>query len=879
MRMPVRHLAGNVLWTRHGTVWAVWRVESEGQAHASAKARTARLKALESLVKKLLGESMWLSLCPQVDPYAVVRQMTEGLVLCERYEALAHRVLDELEQLELTARTDWLAVPLAAEGWRGRVREVLRAARADMAVQLGLMPAPVTARQERARLAQARTLAKSWPATVPVRPASEAEILWMYGHAARRGVLEPLLPEPDAPRPVRGRGRGVAALEQAVLLEGGLPEARDGENEGVDAAADEKRGNQGRFSRRWLEVATPWGASYQGLMALSEMPERFVFPGSEYLARLDDFAFPVDWVMRLQVTPGATAEARTRRQAREVAQQPEEYAADPAGAPGRVHEAAPMMAEFRDRVTAASHEVEVRAMGALCVWGATPAEAEARAGQLAGFFSEHEYTLTRPVGEQERLWYGMLPGARTPPVMLQHAQYLLARDFCMAGPYSAAGLGDERGPLFGMQLTGGGCRPVLADWTRGPRKKTSASAAFIGELGSGKSTAMKAAVYYVLAAGRRQGRPRSRGRALVVDRTRRQEWVHYVRACPGSHQIIEVGARAQVSLDPLRLLTRRRDGRPADVATVHRRTETFLTMLLGLSPMDEIADALSEAIDTVLQQASPSMPGLVGHLDVRAEAGDADARALVRKLRRHARNDLGRTVFDGSLPALDATADAVVFSTPTLRLPTQRELENRELFRKLPQEAVFGRAVLYLIAALCQHIAFEDPEEFCEVVWDEVWWLTRSPEGLELLLELVRDGRKHNAGCLVGSHDPDDIGPDTPTGQIVRGLFPRRHLFRQTDETLARRGLAFLGLDPADEDLLTLVTTELSPLHASVTEQAARAGECLARDLYGRIGTLRVLIPLDPRAAEAIHSDPGSDDDSEPADERPTADAGARALR
>lgn len=306
MRMPVRHLAGNVLWTRHGTVWAVWRVESEGQAHASAKARTARLKALESLVKKLLGESMWLSLCPQVDPYAVVRQMTEGLVLCERYEALAHRVLDELEQLELTARTDWLAVPLAAEGWRGRVREVLRAARADMAVQLGLMPAPVTARQERARLAQARTLVTSWPATVPVRPASEAEILWMYGHAARRGVLEPLLPEPDAPRPVRGRGRGVAALEQAVLLEGGLPEARDGEDEGVDAAADEKRGNQGRFSRRWLEVASPWGASYQTLMALSEMPERFVFPGSEYLARLDDFVFPVDWVMRLQVTPGAT---------------------------------------------------------------------------------------------------------------------------------------------------------------------------------------------------------------------------------------------------------------------------------------------------------------------------------------------------------------------------------------------------------------------------------------------------------------------------------------------------------------------------------------------------------------------------------------------
>lgn len=154
MRMPVRHLSGNIVWTWHGTVWALWRVESEGQAHASTKARTRRLKALESLVKRLHGESMWLSLCPQVDPYAVVRQMTEGLVLSERYEALGHRVLDTLERLELTSRTDWLAVPLPARGWKGQAREVAEAARAEIAVQLGLMSAPVGRQQERRRPAR-----------------------------------------------------------------------------------------------------------------------------------------------------------------------------------------------------------------------------------------------------------------------------------------------------------------------------------------------------------------------------------------------------------------------------------------------------------------------------------------------------------------------------------------------------------------------------------------------------------------------------------------------------------------------------------------------------------------------------------------------------
>lgn len=856
MQIPVRHLAGNVVWTRHGTVWAIWRVEGEGQAHASRKTRLQRLRALESLVKRLHGESMWLSLCPQVDPYAVVRQMTEGVNLeaSPRYEDLAHRVLDELEQLELTARTDWLAVPLPAHNWRAAAKEMAAAARAQVAIQLGLMPAAVSGREEERRLAQAQELAAAWPASVRVRPASEAEVLWIYGHSARRGVLEPLLPDPRAPRAVRGRGRSVAAMEQVVLAQGGLEEPDDAETEQV-------REVPAPFKRRWLQVITQWGSSYQALLTLGQMPESFTFPGSEYLAGLDDFAFPVDWVMRLQVTPGKKAELKTRRKAQEVAGQAEEYAADPTGAPAKVGRADSGLAEYRERLTESSSEVEVSAMGALCVWGATAAEAEARAAEVAGWFKDNEYALARPLGEQERLWYGMLPGARTPPVMLAYRQTLLARDFCMAGPFTGSSLGDERGPLYGLQMTGGGVRPVHVDFTRGPKKKTSAAAAFIGELGSGKSTAMKTAVYMILAAGRKLRRPRSRGRTVIVDRTRRQEWVSFTQACPGSVQVVTVDAGAQVSLDPLRILTRPRpDGRGPDRGAVQRRTESFLTLLLGIRPADEIADALSEAIDEVLSKPAPSMSRLLSVVEGRAAAGDAACRVLGRKLRKHERTDLARAVFDADLPVLDADADAVVFSVANLQLPTQRELEHSELFAKLPTEKFFGRAALYLIAAVAQHVAFDRTEEFTAVVFDECWWLTQSPEGQDLLLELLRDGRKNNAGVLLGSHDADDIGPDTKQGRILRGLIPRRHLFRQTNKVLARRGLAFLGLDPDDEDLVELVTQDLSPLHESTEEQAARAGECLARDLFGRIGELRVVIPLDEEAAQAIHSDPEEDD-------------------
>jgi hypothetical protein len=233
----------------------------------------------------------------------------------------------------------------------------------------------------------------------------------------------------------------------------------------------------------------------------------------------------------------------------------------------------------------------------------------------------------------------------------------------------------------------------------------------------------------------------------------------------------------------LRVFTQQRGQAPVDRSEAQRRCESFLHMLLGIQPMDEAGDVLSEAVSHVLAGVQPSMRALMAHLTERGvRDDDPTCRSLARKLAMHARRDIAKAVFDESLPVIDTDADSVVFSVAQLALPKQWELEPGH-FERLGPEKVFGRAALYLIATICRHIAF-DPRheaEFCQVVWDECWWLTSAPEGLDLLLELVRDGRKHGAGVLVGSHDPDDIGPDTEVGRIVRGLFPRRHLFRQTN--------------------------------------------------------------------------------------------------
>ncbi|GAA3153051.1 hypothetical protein GCM10010449_83720 [Streptomyces rectiviolaceus] len=91
----------------------------------------------------------------------------------------------------------------------------------------------------------------------------------------------------------------------------------------------------------------------------------------------------------------------------------------------------------------------------------------------------------------------------------------------------------------------------------------------------------------------------SRSRAVIVDRTPKQEWVKFARSCPGETQVITIDNTASVSLDPLRIFDNPQEAQ--------RFTESFLTLLLGMSPMSDEGIALSEAISSVLAGPQASM--------------------------------------------------------------------------------------------------------------------------------------------------------------------------------------------------------------------------------------------------------------------------------
>ncbi len=156
----------------------------------------------------------------------------------------------------------------------------------------------------------------------------------------------------------------------------------------------------------------------------------------------------------------------------------------------------------------------------------------------------------------------------------------------------------------------------------------------------------------------------------------------------------------------------------------------------------------------------------------------------------------------------------IVITTAGLRLPPKAAFDQPEVLRQQPLEALIGRAVLYLIAAIARQTAFEDPSRFTAVVLDELYWLTSSAEGTALVTRSSTTAASTAPACSPAATTPRNSARPRPDG--LPG--PGPHHQPRTRPP----GLEFVGLNPDDPELLRLVTTGLSPSG----NRAARASSC-----------------------------------------------------
>lgn len=869
MRVPIRHIAGHLVWSTQGSVWALYRLhpgpDAQGRVdetvqgtYVPAPVRDEQLAKITHLVRSLSGAPRLFGLCAQVDPGEVALRMIEGIEPAEQAPGAGRHpwvenieaTLALLDDQEMHRRTLWLALPLQSESAALQVSASLGAAWAELSSKLGMRPAPVARREVRACREQVSRVEAALGGGIAFRPARPAEIVWMIQHALHRGLAEPLLAEAESSALYGGRIRGgvlrspsYADLGQVRLQEGGVDPELDDVDELKSASQLTRSGRKAwwRLStgsplgRRWLQVETDAGVGYQAQLALAECPPAVSQDAADLFAQLELLDFPVDYSVDLTLVPAEKARDQVRRKKNELIDQADQYDARPTGMPASVTEAARDLGELDARLSRTSVEVEVQSVTVLTVWGPSAAVCDSRARALAALLGGADYRAVRPAGLQEALFTLGLPGTVRPGVVREFTQHQISEDWALSGAFTASEVGDPNGMFLGIDLDSGTTRPVMINVADAPKVDASASMGIVGDLGAGKSVLQKLIAEAVWARG---------GCAICIDRTPVREWATFARAAAkGRVQIIDA-AQAEVSIDPLRMFTGP-EGRHYALS--------YLTLQLGIGPMSTNGEVLHHAVEQAAVGPEPSMHRVLQVLEEMAtsKAGKRQdaAATLAGLIRVVATNSLARMVFDPTLPPVrlnaSSSTDMIVITTTGLKLPPKAAFANPEVLHQQPLEALIGRAVLYLIAAIARQTAFEDPDRFTAVVLDELYWLTSSAEGTALVHEILHDGRKHGAGLLGASHDSEELGPD-------RGLMAYRALARTADRERARRGLEFVGLDANDPELLRLVTTGLSPVG-----QRGREGEFLLTCPRQNTGRIKVVIPRVERISSSITTTPG----------------------
>ncbi|WP_448812113.1 ATP-binding protein [Agromyces bauzanensis] len=822
---------GNLMLTDSGTWWAVWRLTPLSYSNDARKEDVRR--AHQELFQAIRGEALLLGFTAEHDPGAIVERMMRGVRMdhCPDYLDEVELTLESLESVRVGTRAFWLAVPLATTSWQAKAQSVFTASWGKVQSTLGLprrTPSPLEIRSARE---SALVVERALPGALTPLPATPAELAWIHFHSQLRGLrMDEVVPTPDVdadPEVEFTVMRSGRELSYPLLDEGGQSDVK-------------RRERFVPFRRRYLKVESDRAdvASYQAMLAVTGTPPGgWTFPGVEWISWVDQMGIDVDWAIRMQVVDAEQSKDRNRRAERTLDDQYEQQSGNVSitGSQNGLDHHAALLQEFHGKISADEREVEVQATIVFAIGGDSAEEVSETANTIRKQYRAQNFILDAVLGEQESLWWAMQPGVPTTRIVRELAQLSTGRDLSTTVPVITYDVGDEHGILVGENISSGRNSPTFLDLYGATQSNLSGSCAVVGELGGGKSVNLKIIAGAVVDRG---------GRLVVIDRSQPLEYAKFARTlAPESTTIVEI-LNPEYSLDPLRVFGN---------GEGPRITQSLFAAMLRVEAFDERGTFLSSVLDPEYTAANgiDSLQKLLQHV---SELGTPEAQSLARTMNTIAsKPDLGRVLFDSSLPPLPLKARATVFCTRGLELPKEAELANEQRYRHMSIEKIFGAAIYSLLASIGRTICFATDEEFALFLVDEAHHMTSQPTGLEEITRFVTEGRKSAAAIALGTQTVAQLG-----SADVRGLIPIRIVMRLQDENLARDAAKWLAGEKASDELVEDIQSLSPPDPRDPNRRVPlhRRGESIMRDSQKRLGHVRWLLPQREARREAILTTP-----------------------
>ncbi len=557
---------------------------------------------------------------------------------------------------------------------------------------------------------------------------------------------------------------------------------------------------------------------HMAFLTISHIPDKAPMPGTEWLYSLGRLPFPVEASIRTETIEYRKALTQVQNKKKELKAEDEHAIESGEETSFHIINSRQEALELENNLRVDKFPLLTTSI-VLCVSAKSKDELQLRIQLVKDLYSEMMIQVEVPYGDQWRGFNEFIPGSKRYITDYIHHLDPAAVAASMLG--AVRKLGDGQGFFIGMSQN----LPVFFEHDRGPKDKqlsTTASAAFIGSLGAGKSLGANLLAYQALLKG---------SRVLIFDP--KDERGHWPTVLPELEPItstitLRAGVADRGKLDPLM---------GAKTATdKFAATETAKRILQFLA---RAADGTYEAIvigkvvDQVMKTDNPSMMMALELLKegVRKlpEKRQDSLEEMVDVLSYLATSGQGQLLFgDGTQEAINLTKALTILQIEDLQLPEESQTD-------------FGRmgiALLMAISDFSRRFSNQSSEEFKMVLFDESWRLAKVREGRAILEELVRTGRSKNSAIYLISQNAKDM-----LGEEIRSNLGCRFVFRCRDQKEAEAACQILGIEANEQNIERV--------------RNLPTGMCLMSDLEKRVNELEISIRQE-RLFQAFDTRPGS---------------------